>query len=261
MPPCCLGRFAPPVPALRPLSLAAHPPAGCTRLCPAESLPSARRPAFCAHHGRGKLLASARADFSLAQALASRKHLSPARWRPNQKPFGRWKPLAAFANLSRLNQAVAPNGGLCRTLNPRLEGHPALKSPGLTLTSACRRPTLASPRHREQRQLGQQPHLRLQSAIRFKLPVAQPASPRSAKPFWLRSPLTACSLSPAACGFTAGLSASPLPRPTMASAARRDRPPPPTARIFPNFCRHGILGAQPRPLHAGLGSCLTLRLL
>ena len=55
---------------------------------PHRKLTSARCPAFCAHLGRGKLLASARPDFSLAQALTSRKHLSPARWRQNHKPLG-----------------------------------------------------------------------------------------------------------------------------------------------------------------------------
>ena len=44
-----------------------------------------------------------------------------------------------------VDQAAAPNGGLCRTLNPRLENRLALKSPGLTPTSACRSPTVASP--------------------------------------------------------------------------------------------------------------------
>ena len=87
-PPCCFGLFAPFAPAQQPRGFAARTTAGCTRLCPAESLTSARRPAACAHHSTTKAWAFARTVFSLAQALALRKHLSPARWRPNQKPLG-----------------------------------------------------------------------------------------------------------------------------------------------------------------------------
>ena len=87
-PPCCFGRFAPFAPPGRPISLAARTTAGCTRLCPAKSPTSASPTASCAHHGRGKLLTSAQAGFSLAQVLAFCNHLLQARWRPNQKLLG-----------------------------------------------------------------------------------------------------------------------------------------------------------------------------
>jgi len=153
----------------------------------------------------------------------------------------------------RVDQAVAPNGSLCRALKPRLESHLAPKSLGLTLTLACRSPTVASWHHRGRRQPGQPTSPQFECALRFNPLAAQPALPRPAKPFWLHSPLTACSLSPAACGFTAGLSASPLPRPTRASAARRACPTTRQAKPPLPENRHGWRAAQPRPLNAGLG--------
>jgi len=83
-PPCCFGRLAPFAPTQQPRGLAARTTAGCTHLCPAESPPSARHPAFCAHHDMGNPPASARAGFSLAQAAAFCNHLlqSPVATKP-----------------------------------------------------------------------------------------------------------------------------------------------------------------------------------
>jgi len=184
----------------------------------------------------------------LQSPFASPVATKPKTPRLTEAPRGFCQPFAAESGRSPtrwpLPEAQAAIGKPPRAKKPWPYAHLDLPKPHLGLT-APRRTNATS---------ANQPHYNLQSSSRFNPLAAQPASPRPAKPFWLRSPLAACSLSPATCGFTAGLSASPLPRPTMASAAGRRRPTPPTARIFPNFCRHGLRGAQPRPLDARLGA-------
>ncbi len=87
LPPRCLGRFAPFTLPQQPLGLlpASLPDALASTL---------RKLGFSQPHGLSLLpppakpLTSAPDDFSLAQAVALRKHLLPARWRQNQKPLG-----------------------------------------------------------------------------------------------------------------------------------------------------------------------------
>jgi len=70
----------------------------------------------------------------------------------------------------RVDQAIAPNGGLCRTLKPRLESHPALKSPGLMCLTAAQAPPWPHRASADKSRLGQ-----LASLLFAKCLVVQPA--------------------------------------------------------------------------------------
>ncbi len=171
-------------------------------------------------HSKGVGFATDCLQFSPAHRFLQPPFASPVATKP--KAFWPMEAPRGFAlAFLRVDQAIAPNGGRCRALKPRLGSHPALKSPGLALTTAAQAPPRPHRSSADKSHLGQLTSPSFQGTSWFNPLAAQPALPRPAKPFWLRSPLTACSLSPEACGFTAGLSASPPSRPTAASAAGR----------------------------------------